>query len=741
MPSSFAQGLRPRCRRLGIVRRTVPVWLVAIVGASFVVRTALAWLRATPALFPDEYIYASIGRSLASSGRPQIRGASAHFPALLEPILTAPAWLIGDVGIAFRVVQGIGALAMSLAAVPVYILARRLDVSHRLALGVAALAVLVPDLLYASFVTSEPFAYPLVLAAVAAGTVALAKPTRRAQLAFVAFAGLACLARAQLAVLPIVFFLAALVLGLRERRVRSALREQFLPLGIFLLPLLALPAAGPSHVLGYYRSVLHLHLHPIATLRWVGWDAMVLAYASGWIIVPGALLGLWLALRRPASRVERAFAVVVVLLAAALLAEAGLLQGNAAGQAAVYGANAIKERYVFYLVPLLGLCFALYAKRGWPARLPHLALAAGLLVLSVRVPLSGFAVASTLSSSPILFAVFWLRLKLGSAGNAASLVAAAVGLLSVVAVLASRRPRLGTPLALGLALVATSAASAGAVALDVQSTTKLRRATLPADPSWVDEAHVGPVTLLQSFSGGRGFSLQELFWNRSITRVALLPGASPFDSFRTEQVHVAADGSLSIDGRALGGPLLVDTSGSTVRLQGARLIRTAPTAALWIPDASGRPRLSLYALGRYADGWLANSGLIVVWPDAPARTVSGWLSMQLTAAPEIGAATLTFRHGAQTLASLRLRPGASQRLRIPMCATGEARISYRSNVLAIIGGQPASVKASAPVFTPSASACPDALRTEVAVSQRDLIAERVGARGVLDRVDVDRHRH
>ena len=153
--------------------------LIALVGASFVVHTALAWLRATPALFPDEYIYSSLGRSLAESGRPLIRGGSAHLPALLQPIHTAPAGLIGDVGVAFRVVQTISALAMSLAAIPVYVLAIRLGLSRRVALALAALAVLVPDFMYASFVTSEPFAYPLVLATVAAASFALAQPTRR----------------------------------------------------------------------------------------------------------------------------------------------------------------------------------------------------------------------------------------------------------------------------------------------------------------------------------------------------------------------------------------------------------------------------------------------------------------------------------------------------------------------------------------------------------------------------------
>jgi hypothetical protein len=692
------------------VKRHPAYALAALIGGSFVIHTAVAWLRATPALFPDEYIYSAIGRSLAESGRPLIRGGPAHFPALLQPIVTAPAWLIGDVGTAFRVVQAMGALAMSLAAIPVYVLAVRLGLSRRISLALAALALLVPDFLYAAFITSEPFAYPLVLAAAAAATVALAEPSRRAQLAFVALAALAALTRAQLAVLPIVFVLAAVVLGLCERRLRSTLREQLLPIGIFLLPLLGLGLAGPSHVLGYYHSVLHLHLHPIVFLRWSGWDLMVLAYASGWIIVPGALLGLWFALRRPRTRLEQSFAAVVVLLAVALVSEAGLLQANGAGRAATFGAIEIKERYVFYVVPLAGICFALYAKRGWPARLPHLALAAALVVLSVRIPLSGFAITATINASPILFGVHWLTGKVGGPGNAAGVVAAAVGMMSVVAVLASRRPRLGTPVVLGLALLATGAASAGAVALDVNSTSVVRKATLPSDPSWVDRANVGQVTLLQSAHGARSAAQQELFWNRSITRVALLPGAAKFDVFRTESVAVDDDGLLTVNGRPLAGPLLVDTFGSTVRLQGARKLEGGPTAALWMPDRSGRPRLQMYALGRYADGWLANSGVIYLWPSAPGRPVSGWLSIRLTTTPAVGAAALTFQFGQDARTTVSVRPGRPQSVRIPVCAARDARVTYRSNDLTLLGRRAVSVQASDPVFTPSRAACPSAAR-------------------------------
>ena len=674
--------------------------LAAIVAASFIARTALAWLRSVPALFPDEYIYASIGRSFADSGRPLIRGASPHFPALLQPIVTAPAWLIDDVGTAFRVVQALGAFTMSLAAVPVFLIARRLDLSAPVSLVLAAFTVLVPDLLYASFISSEALAYPLLLVSVYAAIRALAKPSRRIQFLFVALAGLTTLARVQFVALAIVFVLATVLVGARERRVWAAVREQALVFALFGLGAGAVLAVGPSHSVGIYGWLLGFHAGAGAIVHWAALDAMTVAYAAGWIIVPGALLGLWLTLARPRSTEELAFGVVTLLLTAALLFEAGLLQASLAES------GEIQERYVFYAVPLIGVCFALYASRGWPLRLPHLALAAALVLVSVRLPLSGYAVASTMNGSPILFGVYWLTGKLGTPGDASAAIAVAAGLMTAVAVLGSRRPRLGTPVVLGLALLAAGAASAGAVIFDVQNTARVKQAYLPHDPSWIDHAHVGEVTLLQSFSGGRGTSLQTLFWNRSITRVALLPGASRFDSFRTLRARVAADGSLSVAGRLLTGPLAVDTSGATVRLSGARLLHAGPIGALWVPEPGKRPRLQLYAPGRYWDGWLAKSGVVFVWPESRGRAVAGWLSMRLAADRRVGSVKITFQYRRDKRITLDVRPGAPRRVRVPVCAARDAHVAYRSTARTLVGMRPVSVKTTAPVFTPSPSACP-----------------------------------
>ena len=594
-------------------------------------------------------------------------------------------------------------------------------------------------MLYSSFVSSEALAYPLVIAAVYAAIRAIAAPTRRAQVAFIALAVLATMARVQFAVLPIVFVLATVLVGARERRTKEALREQLLPLCVFVLAAGAVLASGPAHTVGVYRWLFGLHTGPLGVVHWAALDAMTLAYTAGWIIVPGALLGVWLTLARPRSTDELAFGVVAVLLVAALFFEAGLLQ------ASLDLGKEIQERYVFYAAPLLGVFFALYASRGWPLRIPHLALAAALVLVSVRLPLSGYAVASTIDGSPILFGVYWLTAKLGKPGDASAVIAVAVGLMSLIAVLASRRPRLGTPVVLGFALLATGVASAGAVALDVQTTAALKKAYLPGDPSWVDRFDVGDVTLLQAYSGVRAITLQELFWNRSITRVVLLPGGSRFDNFRTEQARIGKDGSILVGRRPINGPLLVDTYGSTVRLRGTYTLQAGPTASLVLPKRSDKPRVAFYALGRFYDGWLADRGVMYAWPKAGERLVSGWLSMRLTAVPTIGPVTMTFQPSQTKRIRVRLAPGSARTVRIAVCTPGSAHVTYRSNVRGLIGLRVVSVQSTAPVFTPSRAACPrlvtNTLRADVAVPQRDLVAQGVRARPVLRRVEVDRQRH
>jgi hypothetical protein len=683
-----------RTRGLSLARVGPLHWLGAIVAASFLARTLIGWLRATPVYFPDEYIYSELGRSIAEHGRPLVRGASAHFPALLQPLLTAPAWLFDDVETSYRLVQVTGALVMSLAAVPVYFLARRVDLGSALALALAALSLAVPDMLYASWILADPFAYPLVLATLAAGVAALARPSRGAQIAFVVFAGLATLARVQFVILPVCFLLAALGLGLRERGIRRVFSEQRLAFGLFALALVPFAVAGPNGVLGYYHGVLDLHLSPLAIGKWAAADAMLVLYSCGWVLAPGALLGLVLAVWRPRSRAELAFGCLCSLFALAVFFQAGLYAANGAGR--------IQERYFFYVLPLVFVAFGLFATRGWPHRVPHALLAAGLLAVSARIPLAGFSASDGKSNSPLLFAAGELENLLGDTGLASLAIALLAALLSFAAVGLGFRPRRATAIAVALALGACALSSAGAVAYDHALSHRVKQTVVPGEASMVDAAGLGKVTLLQSPFGDRGFATEELFWNRSVDRLALLPGAPPPDAFAVEPAGIARDGSLVVAGRALAGPLLVDAYGATMRFRGMREVDRTSLFRLLRP--TGRPRLALYEPGRYFDGWLTLHGSIRIWAARPWGALSGMLAFSLSLPRGADPVTVTF-HTPTGKHVVGVRPGESARVSLPVCSTGSWRAKFEAPFTGNIGSRFVSVRSTEPVYRPDPGIC------------------------------------
>ncbi len=686
---------RMQARRAALARGRLGVTsaIAALVATSFGVRTALAWLRDTPTFFADEYIYAELARSLAESGRPLIRGASASFPALLQPLLTAPAWLVDDVEVSFRLVQGLGALLMSLAAIPVFLLARRLGLTARTGLALAALALLVPDAIYSGFVLSEPIAYPLTLAAVLAGLGALVRPGPRAQLAFLALAGVATLARAQFAVLPLCLLGACVLMGLRERRLRAALREQVLVLAVVVVPIVGLLALGPATALGFYEDVLEVELASPALAKWAGADLMLLAYASGVVLAPGALLGLWLAVGRPRSRQELAFGGLATVLAAALVLEA-----------AVWGIDGsrIQERYFFYAVPLVGIAFALYASRGWPHRLAHAGLAAGLVAVAARVPLSGFAASDGKTNAPTLFAAARLEQLLGDVGLASLVVSLAVALLLGAVVAATRRPASAGAVALGLALAASATASAAAVSFGLANAARTAGNVLPADPSFVDRSGVTGAAMLQTGSSQRGYASAYLFWNRSVDDVYLLPGAEPPDSFAVTRLTIAPDGRLLAAGEPVTRPLLVDGFSDTLRFRASEGVAAGPIYRLLRSDDA--QRLALYFRGRYADGWLGLRGTAQLWPDGP-EGLRGTVSLRLTAPAATPPVAVKLEPQGGPAEEIIVAPGGSREVSFPACAPGPWQLEFAAPSTGSVGGRFVSVRASEPIYRPDPAAC------------------------------------
>ena len=635
------QEARAEARR----SQTPFIWTVlsGIVTISLLARLLALRGHTTPRLFPDEYIYAAIGQSLAR-GEFLIRDGPARFPALLEPLLAAPLWGLFSPETAYRLVQMQNALAMSLTAVPVFLLARRLRLSPRYSLACAVFAIALPDLVFSAYTTADPVAYPLVLAAIAAAVHALDTGARRAQLLFVTFAGLATFARIQFLALFVAFAAAALV----TERV-GAFKKYRVTLLLILVPLAAAAAAGPARVLGYYSVISDLRFNA-NVITWFGLHAFLLALVAGVALIPGALVA-WM---RPRDRLESVFARFTVALAAVLILEAAVYAAN--------GAPRFKERYVFMLLPLVPIAFGLYLRNGRPHPRIVTLIALGLGAVIARLPLSAYSAGDGRVDSPFLTAVSQLDQSIGTATS--SLVVAALATIAVAAaILAAWR---GGGRYILLAGIGTAVLmSLGAVSRDLRSNQLVER-DLPQEKNWVDAHEAGDVTAIQTPSSPRGSLLTQLYWNESVKREVVLPGAIPTDAFRAPVLRVRPDGSLP----EVSGAILFHDYGTTASFADAELVDRRRSFTLWRPRAAVRLRLLI--TGRYGDGWAAQKGLIRVWRERPGEreTFSFRLSLPKTAKQPttmtIGRRIVRIAPGNRRSFSYVLRPGPG--LTIPFSA-------------------------------------------------------------------------
>jgi hypothetical membrane protein len=652
------------------------VVLGAIVAVSVALRELAAFAHVTPYMVPDEYYYSALARSIATTGHPLIRGHAAHFPALLMPMLTAPFQLL-DPQTAYRLTQSFDVVVMSLAALPAYALARKLGLAGWTSLACAAVTVASPGLFYAGFILSEPLAYPLALTAVYAAVRALDEPTRRNQLAFLVWAGLTTFTRVQYVVLFAAFAVAAVAVDRRR-----ALRTWRLTAAVLGLAGVAALALGPAHLIGIYSGGTQRHTSISTVATWFGRDSLLLAYGAGWLLVPGAVVGLTCV----RSRVERAFAVLVAVLAAGLLFQAAWI--------ATIDSQRFEERYLGLLVPLFAIAFALWAQRGAPRRVPVLVLTTLLLAYSVHVPLSGYAVMHGKDGSPTLGAVVQLENHLG-VGNGALVFALGALVLSLggFALMLARRPAVG----LVLALAAMLGVSAYAFDFDRSSAKTERIHVLPADFSWVDHAHVGKAAMLLLPGADRGRSLEQLFWNRSVTDVLRL-GASKIDGYVQPEIGVSDDGRVLLpDGRTYTGPLLVATSGSRAAFTGAAKVAVGNQFELWQPLGSAGPRFAMLVGGYLPEGWLSSRSFVSVWPDASGR-VEGTLRLILWL-PRGAVGNILTLHAPGFTRTVRVLPGARRQVvSVRVSHRGPWTIHVAARNSMFLGLRRISVRTAPPLF-------------------------------------------
>ena len=148
--------------------------------------TAAGW--SPPFIMVDELIYP--GARSEPRRRRRARGARRAVPivSLIYPLLLAPVYALFDsLPDAYAAVKVVNAVVMSLAAVPAYLLARRV-LPTGLSLFAALLAVALPSMVYTGTVMTENAFYPAFLLVAWALVRMLERPTLAAQLLVLALA-------------------------------------------------------------------------------------------------------------------------------------------------------------------------------------------------------------------------------------------------------------------------------------------------------------------------------------------------------------------------------------------------------------------------------------------------------------------------------------------------------------------------------------------------------------------------
>jgi Dolichyl-phosphate-mannose-protein mannosyltransferase len=636
------------------------VWVGAIVVVSAAVRIALAHRVVTPWIMVDELIYSELAKSLAANGHFLVRGVPSNGYGFVYPALIAPAFrLFGSVPRAYAVAKDINAVVMSLAAVPAYLLARRL-VAPVPALAAAVLSLVMPSLLYTGMLMTENAFYPLFLLMALLLVLTLERPTPLRQLLLLALCGVGFATRAQaIAFVPAVLVAPALH-GFFERDVKARLRRFTTLYGIVggaaILAVVATVARGrsPLALLGAYRAATSSGYTVSGVLHYLLWHAAELDLVVG--IVPlAALLALWLA-PRAASPAARAYAAATLPIVVCFLVEVSAFASTES--------HRIEERNDFYLVPLMLIALVGLGNRQVIPRARRPLLAAALVagVLPVAVPFARFVNPSAVSDTFGLLPWWWLQDQ-GIHFGALRLVALAVGLVAAAAfVVVPPRFALGfSALAAAFFVGSSLIVENGRHGIHQTAAGSLWAGIRKAHPDWIDRA-VGRdanVAFVWHYTGETRPLWNNEFFNRSVGTVYTVDGPDAADGGLPETpVHERPDGTLV----AAGGPPGVGYAVSYTDIAGTPIARD-PGIGLVLYRVNGPLVVLTRVTGLYADSW---AGRRVTYRRL--RCTGGQLAVRLGTDEHLfsSAQRVTATIGGSVVGRIRVQPTEQPTFRVPL---------------------------------------------------------------------------
>ena len=632
----FAQELGVRLEELGFTQNGRPEpsppvrastlaalpgwgWLALLVVVSISVRWWLAGRVVAPWIMVDELVYSELAKSFAATGHFLIRGQHHGAYGFLYPLMIAPAWrLFSSAPAAYAAAKVIGSVAMSLTAVPVYFLARRM-LRPAPSLLAAALAVAVPSMLYTGTLMTETLFYPLFACVALALVLTLERPSFARQLVLVGTCLLAFLTRTQSVVLLPAVATAPLLLGLVERRVRRTVRSFGVLYAVVVsavtVALIVEVARGhsPYDVLGSYSVTGHAHYRFGDVLRWLLYHVAELDLYVG--VVPFAAFLVLAATVRTLDRRARVFVVAAVSLSVWLALEVAAFASALSPR--------VEERNLFYVAPLLLTALVVWIERGLPR--PGRAVAVCALVAAALpgvLPFDRLIDTSAESDTLAILPLWWLQEHLITLSEVSLVVGAVAVALACAFAAVPRRAAYVLPALVLVWLVFANErvedfnhgfprAAAGGLATGL--------VVKPRD--WIDR-RVGRHAEVAFVWPGPSLNANALweneFFNRSIRRVYDLGPRSPGDLPETS-LSPQPDGTLAADGNAVHVPYVLSArtsniAGSVIARDGrigTVLLKTNGTLSLafrvvglYPNDVWSGPRLS-YTRFRCRGGFLA----------------------------------------------------------------------------------------------------------------------------------------
>lgn len=144
-------------------RKNQAVMLILLYLGCAGIRYLLCLLTSEyPSVGIDEFLYYSLGRSIANSGSLLYRAQPAQYPYFLYPMVLSPVYALFPAGSDFyRLLQLWNSLLMNAAVFPIYGICRKLFTDPGKAVGITAVSMLLPDFMLGGFIFSEVLIYPL----------------------------------------------------------------------------------------------------------------------------------------------------------------------------------------------------------------------------------------------------------------------------------------------------------------------------------------------------------------------------------------------------------------------------------------------------------------------------------------------------------------------------------------------------------------------------------------------------